>query len=99
MLILSRKIEEAIRIGDTITVRILGIQDGQIKIGIDAPRDVKVFRSELYDQIKSENVAASKAARESISKAAQALRKRPVEPPASPSVDGVRVGEGKKIVR
>ncbi|HTY37978.1 MAG TPA: carbon storage regulator CsrA [Bacteroidota bacterium] len=79
MLILSRKIEESIRIGDAITVKILGIHEGQVKIGIEAPKDVKVYRSELYDMIQSENVQASKSEKTSVSEAAQALRKKKVQ--------------------
>ncbi len=80
MLILSRKIEESIKIGDSITIKILGIHEGQVKIGIEAPKDIKVFRSELYDLIQSENVQASKSDKSSISKAAQVLRKKSAEP-------------------
>jgi carbon storage regulator len=76
MLILSRKIEESIRIGDSVTIKILGIHEGQVKIGIEAPRDVKVFRSELYDLIQSENVQASKSEKRSVTEAAQAMRKK-----------------------
>jgi len=80
MLILSRKIEESIKIGDSVTIKILGIHEGQVKIGIEAPKEVKIFRSELYDLIQSENVQASKSEKSSISKAAQVLRKKTVEP-------------------
>ena len=80
MLILSRKIEEAIKIGDSITIKILGIHEGQVKIGIEAPKEVKVFRSELYDLIQKENLQASKSEKESVSKAAQVLRKKSVQP-------------------
>lgn len=74
MLILSRKIEEAIIIGDSITIKILGIHDGQVKIGIEAPKEIKVYRSELYDLIQKENVQASKSKKVSISRTAMVLR-------------------------
>ncbi len=76
MLILSRKIEEAIKIGDKITVKILGIHEGQVKIGIEAPGDVKVYRSELYDLIQKENVQASRSEKGSVTHAAQVMRKK-----------------------
>lgn len=56
MLILTRKIEESIKIGDTITIKILSISDGQVKIGIDAPKDLKVHRTEVYEEIQRQNV-------------------------------------------
>jgi carbon storage regulator len=74
MLILSRKLEESIKIGDTITIKILGVQEGQVKIGIDAPKEIKIYRSEVYDQIQKENVQSSKVEKESVSKAALLLR-------------------------
>ena len=74
MLILSRKIEESIIVGDSITIKILGIHEGQVKIGIEAPKDVKVYRSEVYEQIQKENIEASKAEKQSVSKAATMLR-------------------------
>jgi carbon storage regulator len=78
MLILSRKIEESIKIGDSITIKVLGIHEGQVKIGIEAPKDVKVFRSELYDLIQTENVQASKSEKRSVSEAASVLRKNKI---------------------
>jgi len=62
MLILSRKVDEKIVIGDDITVSIIEIRGDQVRIGIDAPKKVKVFRQEVYDAIKAENKAASKSA-------------------------------------
>jgi len=75
MLILGRKVEESIIIGDAICIRILGVQDGQVKIGIEAPKDVKVYRSELYEQIQQENKEASKVQKASISHIATLLRR------------------------
>ena len=59
MLILSRKTDQAIKIGDDITIRIIDIHGDQVKIGVDAPRDVKVFRQEVFNAIKTENTAAA----------------------------------------
>lgn len=50
MLILTRRIDEQIRIGDLITVAILGIKGGQVRIGIEAPRDISVDREEIYQR-------------------------------------------------
>jgi carbon storage regulator len=58
MLILNRKIDEAIVINENITIRILDIVDGKVKIGIDAPRDINILRLEVYDAVKSENQAS-----------------------------------------
>lgn len=59
MLILSRKKGESIQIGDGIEVRIVAVQGDQVKIGIDAPKHVDVFRKEIYDQIQGENKQAT----------------------------------------
>jgi len=62
MLILSRKVDEKVIIGDDIKISIVEIRGDQVRIGIDAPKKVKVFRQEVYDAIKAENKAASKSA-------------------------------------
>ena len=54
MLVLTRKIGETVIIGDNVTVTVLGIQGGQIKFGINAPKDVSVHREEIYERIKRE---------------------------------------------
>ncbi|MDR2941398.1 MAG: carbon storage regulator CsrA [Treponema sp.] len=61
MLILSRKINEKVVIGDDIIVSVIEIRGDQVRIGIDAPKKVKVFRQEVFDAIKAENKAASAA--------------------------------------
>lgn len=59
MLILTRRPEEVIRIGDEITVTLLGIHGNQVRIGIDAPRDVPVHRLEIYNRIQAQQHRAS----------------------------------------
>jgi carbon storage regulator len=59
MLILSRKTNEKIMIGDDISVSIIEIRGDQVRIGVDAPKTVKVFRQEVFDAIKAENKAAA----------------------------------------
>lgn len=59
MLILSRKTNEKICIGENITLTIIEVRGDQVKIGVDAPKDVKVFRHEVFQAIQSENKAAA----------------------------------------
>ncbi|MFT7654296.1 MAG: carbon storage regulator [Candidatus Azotimanducaceae bacterium] len=55
MLILTRKIGETLMIGDDITVTVLGVKGNQVRVGVNAPRDVAVHREEVYDKIQLEN--------------------------------------------
>lgn len=52
MLVLSRRLNEVLMIGDDVVVTILGICGDQVRIGIDAPREVSVHREEVYNRIK-----------------------------------------------
>lgn len=61
MLILTRKIEEEVKIGSNITIKIISISDNQMKIGIDAPADVQIFRGEVYDKVKLNTINASQS--------------------------------------
>ena len=66
MLILSRKTDQQIKIGDDITLTIIEIRGDQVKIGVEAPKSIKVFRQEVFSAIKSENTAALNVNTDSI---------------------------------
>ena len=59
MLILSRKLNESIMIGDSIEISVVEIKGDQVKIGIQAPNSVKVYRKEVYTAIQEENKLAA----------------------------------------
>jgi len=59
MLVLTRKKEETIRIGDDIMIKIIDIDNRQVKLGIEAPKNVAINREEIYVRIQAENMAAS----------------------------------------
>jgi carbon storage regulator len=73
MLVLSRKTDESIRIGDQIVVKVLSVKDGQVKLGIEAPRSVRVFRGELYVQAQVQNQVAAGTERSSAAAVAANL--------------------------
>ena len=55
MLILTRKVGETLMIGDDISVTVLGVKGNQVRIGVNAPRDVNVHRKEIYDRIQDDS--------------------------------------------
>ena len=59
MLVLSRKKDQAIVIGEQITVSIIDIQGDNVRIGISAPLDIRIYRQEIYDEIQEENRKAA----------------------------------------
>ena len=76
MLVLTRKAGESIVIGNEVVITVLEIRGGQIRIGVDAPRDLTVHRAEIYQQVMAENQAAVASAdrRSEIVEAASKLR-------------------------
>jgi len=84
MLILQRRPDEAVLIGDDIRVVILQSDGGGVRIGIEAPSDVSILREEIVDEVRSETVRASRAALDSLGG---------LKPPA-PLPSGDRAGAG-----
>ena len=73
MLVLTRKRNESIVIGDDIEVRVLSVSGEKVRIGIEAPRDVPVFRMEVYLEIQQQRLEAGTSAREEVDEALKRL--------------------------
>jgi len=59
MLILTRRVGETLMIGDDVSVTVLGVKGNQVRVGIEAPKDVSVHRKEIYERIKDEETGPS----------------------------------------
>ena len=85
MLILARRIGESIMIGDQVEISVVDIKGDQVKLGINAPSQVKVYRREVYAAIQAENRAAASAAPESLPHLEGLLgQKAPAAKPSAP---------------
>jgi carbon storage regulator len=61
MLILTRRVGESLMIGDDVTVTVLGVKGNQVRLGVDAPRDIAVHREEIFERIRAEKASDSSA--------------------------------------
>ncbi|MGM0645615.1 MAG: carbon storage regulator CsrA [Thermodesulfobacteriota bacterium] len=73
MLVITRKVGEGFVIGDDVVVQVLSEQDGRVRIGIEAPRELKIYRQEVYERIRQENRDASQWSAQGLSALAEAL--------------------------
>ncbi len=74
MLVLTRKSDESIRLGEDIKITVLEIRGNQVRLGIDAPSGVMIYREELYERIRSENISASRVSLEDFLKIKEGLK-------------------------
>jgi carbon storage regulator len=77
MLVLTRKSNQSIMIGDDIEVSVLAIMGEKVRIGIQAPRDVPVFRKEVYLEIQQERGESGKDVRKEVDAALQGMGEKP----------------------
>lgn len=75
MLVLARKLNQSIMINDNIEIMILDIQGEQVKLGIKAPKNVKVFRKEIYESIQKENIEALQSQTQKIDDISKLFKK------------------------
>ncbi len=76
MLVLTRKPKESIMIGDDVEVSIVEVKGDQVKLGISAPKNIKVHRKEIFLAIQSENIDASKSMIERVGEIGGIFKKR-----------------------
>ena len=78
MLVLQRKVGQSIKIGDAIEVVVLEVSGDHVRLGIDAPRDIRVLRNELLEELTQENRHAAAAIEtDSLAPLLGSLRRRP----------------------
>ena len=76
MLILTRKLGEVIRVGDDVTVRVLEVRGNQVRLGVEAPPDVRIYREEIYRVIRRDSEGPELAGLETLDEATAAWQKQ-----------------------
>lgn len=76
MLVLTRKSDESIKLGDDITITVVEIKGNAVRLGIKAPAELRIFRKELYDRIKNENVLSSKSLMDDLAIINEAIKSK-----------------------
>jgi len=76
MLVLTRKLGEVIRVGDDVTVRVLEVKGNQVRLGVDAPAAVRIYREEVYRAVRKENEEAAVHDRAPLDEASKAWQKQ-----------------------
>ena len=74
MLVLTRKVDQSIMIGDHVRIVVVDVRGDQVKLGIDAPRHITVYRHEVYEEIQAENKRAALKRQVDVDTLEQALR-------------------------
>jgi len=74
MLVLTRKLGERITIGDDISITLIEIKGGHVKLGIEAPRSIDIHRQEIYERIREENLGSSHVSDSDLSQASSIVQ-------------------------
>lgn len=76
MLVLTRKVDECINIGDDIEIRVIEVKGGNVRLGIVAPSRIPIYRQEIYDKIQEQNVQASRGVWTNLENVAKLLKNK-----------------------
>jgi carbon storage regulator len=95
MLVLTRKANQSIMIGENIEVSVLSVLGEKVRLGIQAPRDVPVFRKEVFLEIQAQNIEAAEVGREALDQALGMMGEidagKPESPPEDDAPDDAKV--------
>ncbi len=76
MLVLTRKSDESIKLGDNITITVVEIKGNSVRLGIEAPFNLRIYRKELYDRIREENLMSSDLLMEEFNRINKVLKSK-----------------------